>query len=429
VPTIRALVGDGSRFSEARQVASFVGVATSNWSSGTVTQPSRSITKEEPAARRRAFYQAANAARTVDPQLAAFYRQPIVDGGQLRVVREGSAHRLSGDGPVTDVANRFLGHLEVRSFAAGTVRGYAYDLLNLVRFLTEHGLGLTDVTAADLFDWLEWQARPQHGSGKVARLDAARGAAPATVNRRVAAARGMFEYAVIVGARADNPVPAPRRSSGMRARPQGLLGHVKRRRAREGGGRLLRQPRRLPESLEPDEVAGFLIDLNTHRDRAMVLAMLQGGLRAAEVRRLRLSDVDLGLRRLRVVGKGDRQRTVPVDRAFFAVLVTYLRDERPAGLATDACFVVLRGPTRGQPMTESGMRRIFRTHRASSGATRVRPHRLRHTYGTELATAGIDLLVLQELMGHANPQTTAGYVHLSPDTLALEYARARREAP
>lgn len=89
---------------------------------------------------------------------------------------------------------------------------------------------------------------------------------------------------------------------------------------------------------------------------------------------------------------------------------------------------VLRGATRphaGIPLTEAGMRRIFRTHRARSGATRVRPHRLRHTYGTELATAGIDLLVLRELMGHASPETTARYVHLSADTLAREYAEAR----
>jgi site-specific recombinase XerD len=88
----------------------------------------------------------------------------------------------------------------------------------------------------------------------------------------------------------------------------------------------------------------------------------------------------------------------------------------------------LRGPTAGQPMTEAGLRRIFRTHRLASGALRVRPPRLRHTYGTELASAGIDLLALRELMGHANPETTAAYVHLSPETLAAEYARARAAA-
>src|SRR5215468_3469187 len=82
----------------------------------------------------------------------------------------------------------------------------------------------------------------------------------------------------------------------------------------------------------------------------------------------------------------------------------------------------------GQPLTEAGLRRIFRTHRLASGALRVRPHRLRHTYGTELASAGIDLLALRELMGHANPETTAAYVHLSPQKLAAEYARARAAA-
>ena len=99
--------------------------------------------------------------------------------------------------------------------------------------------------------------------------------------------------------------------------------------------------------------------------------------------------------------------------------------ERPPGLATPECFVVLRGPTTGAPVTEAGLRSLFRRHRELSGATRVRPHRLRHTYGTELAAAGIDLLALRELMGHASPETTARYVHLSIEHLAAEYAAAR----
>lgn len=75
---------------------------------------------------------------------------------------------------------------------------------------------------------------------------------------------------------------------------------------------------------------------------------------------------------------------------------------------TAECFVVLRGPTAGAPMSEAGLRALFRRHRAASGAIRVRPHRLRHTYGTELATARIDLLALREQMGHARPETTDG---------------------
>jgi site-specific recombinase XerD len=169
---------------------------------------------------------------------------------------------------------------------------------------------------------------------------------------------------------------------------------------------LVRNPRRLPESLDCDEVAAFLANLLSHRDRAIVLVMLLGGLRAGEVRRLRLADV--ALRRVRVVGKGNRERVVPVDAAFFAELTSYLRLERPPGLATPECFVVLVGATAGQPLTEAGLRSVFRHHRGTSGAVRVRPHRLRHTYGTELAVAGIDLLVLRDLMGHASPETTAG---------------------
>ena len=79
----------------------------------------------------------------------------------------------------------------------------------------------------------------------------------------------------------------------------------------------------------------------------MVLAMLLGGLRSAEVRGLLLADVDMGRRRLRVIGKGGKERHVPVDAAFFTELAAYLRWERPPGLATPECFVVLRGPTTG----------------------------------------------------------------------------------
>lgn len=173
------------------------------------------------------------------------------------------------------------------------------------------------------------------------------------------------------------------------------------------------------------DVQAFINGLRTHRDRAMVLAMLLGGLRSAEVRGLQLTYVDQGRRRVRVVGKGGKERTVPVDRAFFTEVTAYLRRERPAGLSTPECFVVLRGPTAGQPVSEAGLRSLFRRHREATGLLRVRPHRLRHTYGTELAAAGIDLLALRELMGHASPETTARYVHLSVEHLAAEYAAAR----
>jgi integrase/recombinase XerC len=347
----------------------------------------------------------------------------------LAVECTAGGHRLRGEGGDVELANRFLAHLGSRNFSVATVRAYAYDLLNFLRFTSELGTGLAGVAAADVFDYLDWQARPRRGDpgSVVVRLADRRGGAPATMNRRIAAVRGMFEYMVMTGLRATSPVPSPRRASGMRA-AQGLLGHVRPRRPRQGG-RLVREQRRLPENLQLAEVEAFLADLGTHRDRAMALAMLLGGLRSAEVRGLRLADVDMGRRQVRVIGKGGRERVVPVDRPFFTELAAYLREERPARCPALECFVVLHGPTAGRPLTEDGLRKIFRVHRARAGTGRVRPHRLRHTYGTELAAAGIDLLVLRDLMGHVNPQTTGRYVHLSAETLAAEYAAARKASP
>jgi site-specific recombinase XerD len=318
--------------------------------------------------------------------------------------------------------NRFLEHLSVRSFSPATVRAYAFDLANFARFLEEKALALADVAPVDLFDYLDWQARTSADKGRVVAMKGR--VSPATMNRRIAAVRGLFEHMVATGERSTNPVPTARRSSGLRASKRGLLSHVSSGRPR-GRGRLVREPKRLPESLEPTDVNEFLADLETHRDRALVLAMLLGGLRAGEVRSLRLADVDMGMGRVRVVGKGGRERMVPIDRPFVAECAAYLRTERPTGCRTEECFVVLHGPTRGRPLSEAGLRKIFRVHRERSGAVRVRPHRLRHTYGTELAAAGMDLLVLRELMGHRSPETTALYVHMSNETIAAEYAAAR----
>jgi len=292
------------------------------------------------------------------------------------------------------------------------VRAYAFDLANFDAFVTERGLVVTAVAAVDLFGYLDWQ-RARGGS------------APATMNRRVSTVRSWFEFLVMDGTVERNPVPRARRSSGLRAPRRGMLGQAARLPSRSGGSQLVSTPKRLPQSLDTDDVSVFLADLNTHRDRAIVLAMVLGGLRSAEVRALRLADVDMGMRRVRVVGKGDRERLVPIDRVFFDECAGYLRSERPPGCGTPQCFVVLRGQTRGGPITEAGLRKVFRVHRSRTGATRVRPHRLRHTYATELAAAGIDLLVLRELMGHASPETTAKYVHLAPEALAAEFAAAR----
>lgn len=343
----------------------------------------------------------------------------------MRVERVEASHRIvDGSSGDIDLANAYLSHLEVRAFAPLTVRAYAFHVLSFLRFCSEKGLVMAAVTPMDVFDFLEWLSTPK-ASGQVVALRSGRGAAASTMNQRIAAVRGLFEYAVISGVCSECPVPTARRSSGARAKRRGLLGHISTGRPRTGG-RLVREPSMLPESLDTSDVDDFFADLLTYRDRAIVLAMLLGGLRSGEVRSLKLADVDVGVRQVRIIGKGGRERVVPVHRSFFVELTNYLRHERPAATTAPECFVVLRGPTTGQAMTEAGMRKMFRTHRERTGAIRVRPHRLRHTYGTELAAAGIDLLVLRELMGHASPETTAGYVHVSAARIADEYAKAQQ---
>lgn len=165
---------------------------------------------------------------------------------ELRVVRGNDGHRLDGGGPIEELANRYLAHLGSRNFSPASVRAYAYDLLNFSRFLAERGATLGDVVPTDLFDYLDWQqkSKPTAGS-KVVAISAIRGAAPTTMNRRIAAVRGLFEYSVIAGVRTDNPVPAARRATGLRPKARGMLGHIGPRRS-PTGGRLVREPRRLP---------------------------------------------------------------------------------------------------------------------------------------------------------------------------------------
>src|SRR5690242_11277099 len=117
--------------------------------------------------------------------------------------REGS-HRLAGQWHGADVANAFLAHLQTRGFSPATVRAYAYDILSPARFLQERSIGLSEVVPTDVFDWVDWQNTARGAGQKVVPISVPR-AAPASVNRRAAAARAFFEYLVMAGVRPDNP--------------------------------------------------------------------------------------------------------------------------------------------------------------------------------------------------------------------------------
>ena len=174
------------------------------------------------------------------------------------------------------------------------------------------------------------QRAPRRGVGVVRLEDAELGLAGRTIARRLSSVRGLYAY---LAARGD---------TGVSCNPFGQPGRPRPRcAAREGRGAVDPHPHTLPRVLAASEVDGLRAALRTHRDRAMVEAMLLGGLRRCEVLGLRLDDVNAGARRVFVAeGKGGRQRMVPVSARFFASLGDYLDQERPrASTDRDVCGV------------------------------------------------------------------------------------------
>jgi site-specific recombinase XerD len=181
----------------------------------------------------------------------------------------------------------------------------------------------------------------------------------------------------------------------------------------------------LPRVLLPAEVDALMTVLRTHRDRAMVEAMLLGGLRRCEVLGLRLGDVKVGERRLFIAeGKGGHQRIVPISPRFFATLARYLDSERPADPVTDHVFLVLKGPNRGGPLSSHGIDEIIRGARRRAGIDHLTCHQLRHTCLTRLREAGMALEAVQAQAGHRSIESTRVYLHLSAGWLATEYTNA-----
>ena len=134
---------------------------------------------------------------------------------------------------------------------------------------------------------------------------------------------------------------------------------------------LIRATRTLPRVIDPGDVGSFLAALRTRRDRAMVQAMLLGGLRRCEVLGLPLPDLHPGERRVLFgEGKDGRQRIVPVSARFFTTVASYYDTERPRTSSTDHVFVVLNGPRRGKPLSAAGLDEMLDLE-----GTEVLPHR------------------------------------------------------
>ena len=289
---------------------------------------------------------------------------------------------------MTDPRAAFLRHLAVeRNASAHTLRSYANDLSDFQAFLAARGA--PDLAAADQRLVRAWLAALH-----------ARGLAPASVARRLAALRSCFRFLVRRGVMEGNP-------------------------AREA--RSPRLPRKLVTFLPIDE-ATQLVDgravggASRARDVAILELLYASGLRVSELSGLDLDDVDRTERTVRVLGKGRKERIVPYGNQAARALETWLgeRGEHGGPVFTNA---------RGGRLTVRSVHTIVRRAARAAGITRrVSPHTLRHTFATHLLDGGADLRAIQELLGHSRLSTTQRYTHVGAEQLMKVYDRAHPRA-
>jgi site-specific recombinase XerD len=309
------------------------------------------------------------------------------------------------------LVDEFLEFVAARA-RPNTVRAYAHDLTVFFSVVAKEP---AHVTPKDVLAFITAQRRARPGAENVVRIaDGGSGLSAATIKRRLAAVSCLYGYLVTRGDAGVSANPVPRGISTRQSR------------SRSGRGLpLVREVRRLPRILDPEEIEALMGALRSDRDRAMTQAMVLGGLRRCEVLGLRLGDLRLGEWRVFVAdGKGGHQRLVPLSPTFFATVARYMDHERPPDTSSDMVFVSLKGPRRGEPLSAAGLDEIVSAARTRAGLGHGTCHELRHTCFTRLREAGMAIEAIQAQAGHRSISSTRVYLHLGADWLASEYRRA-----
>ena len=284
----------------------------------------------------------------------------------------------------------FIRHLkDERRLSPHTLTAYQHDLNTFLAFC---GRGKIELAKLDSFAVREFAAECHR-----------KGLNPRSIARRLSAVRRFLAYLVqehILTANPASSVRAPKPA------------------------------RRLPATLDADQVAGLLAlqgdDLFSVRDRAMLELFYSSGLRLSELVGLDLAELDLTDRTVRITGKGDKTRIVPVDRYAVAALEAWI-EVRAAIVAGDepALFVSRRGTRLAGRSVQARLKQWAK--RWGAGLP-IHPHILRHSFATHLLEASGDLRAVQELLGHASISTTQIYTHLDFQHLAHIYDQAHPRA-
>jgi integrase/recombinase XerD len=279
--------------------------------------------------------------------------------------------------------------LSTARLAPRTVDAYRRDLTILAAWL---GHPLAAATTEELERWIA-ELRGQ-------------GLAPATIARRVASTRSFFRHLVLIGTATENPAAELE---------------------------LPRRVRKLPRTLSPGE-AERLIDAavgttpRALRDQALVELLYGAGLRVSEAVGLDRAGVDLEQRLVRTIGKGSKERVVPVGRQAVEALRRYLARGRPHLDRRHRPELFLNA--QGGALTRAGAFLILRrlAEKAGLEPERVHPHLLRHSFATHLIEGGADLRSVQEMLGHADLSTTELYTHVTDRRRREMYFQAHPHA-
>jgi integrase/recombinase XerD len=298
-------------------------------------------------------------------------------------------------------------HVE-RGLAPATISAYRSDLADLAETLSGDAWKGTPAFALEYLASKTARGRPGE-----------RPLRPSSLRRRAASIRGFYRFAF-----GEGRIPIDVAGQLDLPRPSRLLPET------------LSQPEteRLLEAVTPDHPRADIANLTTLRDRALLELLYASGLRISEALGLDREDLSTDGGYVRVIGKGDKERLVPVGEVALGWLARYDRDARSVWLGQ----VPAGGWTRGGPMflTPSGRRlarqQAWSTVKAAARRAglddRVTPHTLRHSFATHLLEGGADLRIVQELLGHASISTTQLYTHVTGERIREIYARAHPRA-
>ena len=304
-----------------------------------------------------------------------------------------------GSVALNDIRDAFLNYLETeRNLSAHTIRAYLGDLDSLIDHL--ENLDLSDFSKLELSHIRSWLANQQ-----------VKGGARTTLSRRAVSIRLFTKWATKKGYLAKDVGATLATPKGARTLPDVLN-------VADAGLAMDALATRVAEEDGPI----------SKRDCAMVEVLYASGARVSELCGLDLQDIDYERNTIRVIGKGNKERTIPLGNPAMRALDIWLKEGRPelAGDKSDrAVFLGARGKRIDQRTVRTV---VYQALQALEGAVKLGPHALRHTAATHLLEGGADLRTVQEILGHASLATTQIYTHVSTERLQKAFKQAHPRA-